>query len=77
MKSWFEVLVAVFALAAALFWFRASWIARGSFLQTVIEKFDQIQRLQARYNAIAAACAAVAALLQLAVAYMPVCRAFA
>jgi hypothetical protein len=75
-KPWFEVLVAVLALGAAGWWFAASWIARGSFLQTVIAEFDRIQRLQARFNAIAAACAGLSALLQLAIANMPVCRAF-
>jgi hypothetical protein len=75
-KGAFEVLVALFALGAAGWWFAASWIARGSFLETVIAEFDHIQRLQARYNAIAASCAGVAALLQLGIAYMPVCRAF-
>jgi len=53
-KPWFEVLVAVFALISAVFWFAAP-----------------------RYNAIAASCAGLAALLQIAVLFMPVCRAFA
>jgi hypothetical protein len=53
-KPWFEILVAVFALISAGFWFAAP-----------------------RYNAIAASCAGLAALLQIAVLFMPVCRAFA
>jgi len=75
-KSWVEWAIPVLALGAAVFWFRASWIARGSFLETPIKESDRIFSLQARYNAIAAACACVAALLQLALTYMPVCRAF-
>jgi hypothetical protein len=53
-KSWFEVLVVVFALMSAGFWFAAP-----------------------RYNALAASCAGLAAILQFAVLSMPVCRAFA
>jgi hypothetical protein len=30
-RSWFEVLVAVFALGAAGWWFAASWIARARY----------------------------------------------
>jgi hypothetical protein len=43
-KGAFEVLVALSALGAAGWWFAASWIARGSFLETVIAEFDHIQR---------------------------------
>ncbi len=76
LKSVFEVLVGLFALGAAGWWFAAAWIGRGSFPKTMIADFDHKQRLQARYNAIAAACAGFAALLLIAVVYMPVCRAF-
>ena len=76
LKGVFEVLVPVLSLGAAGWWFAASWIVRGSFLETVIVDFDRKQRLQARYNAIAASCAGLAAILQIAVTYMPVCRAF-
>jgi hypothetical protein len=71
-----EFLSAFFALGAAAFWFYASWISLGSFLSTPLGDFDRIQKLQARYIAIAAACAGLAALLQIAVTRMPVCRAF-
>jgi hypothetical protein len=78
LKFLLEVLSAILALSAAVWWFAASWIARGSFLRTVIAEFDRVQQFQARYNAIAAACAGVAAILQIIVtAFMPVCRAFA
>jgi hypothetical protein len=76
-KSVFEFFGAAFALGAAGSWFGASWIARGSMLNTAIQAYDRILMLQARYNAIAALCAGVAAVLQLIVLWMPVCRAFA
>ena len=69
---------AVLAVVAAAFWFYTSWISRGTFTQTVIVELDRIFTLQARCNAIAAFCAALAALLQIVVLrFMPVCRAFA
>jgi hypothetical protein len=64
------------AAFAALFWFYASWIGRGSFLNTPMAHLDRIMTLQARYNAVAAFCAGVSAVLQLIVLRMPVCRAF-
>ena len=75
-KSACEVLSAAFALGAAGWWFYASWISRGSFLATPLGDLDRILKLQARYNAIAAACAGVAAIFQIVVTRMPVCRAF-
>ena len=75
-KSTCEILSALFALGAAIFWFYASWISRGSFLATPMMELDRVLKLQARYNAIAAVCAALAALLQIVVTRMPVCRAF-
>lgn len=72
-----EIASAVLAFIAAAFWFYASWIARGSFLHTVIAEYDRIATAQARYNAIAAACAGLAAVLQIIVTgFLPVCRAF-
>ena len=76
LKTALEILTALAAVGAAAFWFYASWIARGSFLDTAIKEFDRVQTLQARYNASAALCAGASALLQLAVTQMPVCRAF-
>jgi hypothetical protein len=76
-KTGCEIASAVLAFAAAGSWFYASWIGRGSFLQTAIDDFDQILRAQARYNAIAAFCAGLAALLQIwTTGFAPVCRAF-
>jgi hypothetical protein len=77
-KTGCEILSAVLAFLAAGFWFYSSWIARGSFLQTVIAEYDRVVTAQARYNAIAALCAGLAAILQIiVVGFMPVCRAFA
>ena len=77
-KTGCEILSAVLAFIAACAWFYASWIARGSFLNTPIAKFNQIQRDQARYNAIAAFCAGLAALLLIWTnGFAPLCRAFA
>jgi hypothetical protein len=76
LKSVCEFLSGLGALGAAGFWFYASWISRGSFLDTPMAKFDRVMTLRARYNAIAATCAGTAALLQLAVWEMPVCRGF-
>jgi hypothetical protein len=76
LKSVCEFLSAFFAFGAAAFWFYASWISRGSLLSTPLGNLDRIEKLQARCNAIAAACAGLAALLQIAVTRMPVCRAF-
>jgi hypothetical protein len=67
-----EIASAILAFVAAVFWFYASWIARGTFTQT-----DEIFSGQARNNAIAAFCAGLAAILQIVTWFMPVCRAFA
>lgn len=75
-KTVCEAASGLLALGAAAFWFYASWIARGSFLNTPMPELDRSMRLQARYNAIAAILAGLAALSQLAVWKMPVCRAF-
>jgi hypothetical protein len=65
-------------LAAAAFWFYASWISRGTFTKTIIDELDRIFQRQAQCNAIAALCAGLAAMLQIIVVwFMPVCRAFA
>jgi hypothetical protein len=70
-----EIASAVLALVAAASWFYASWIGRGSFLNTIIA--DRTLTLQARYNSIAAFCAGVAALLQIwTIGFAPLCRAF-
>jgi hypothetical protein len=65
-----EIISAVSAFAAAIFWFYASWIG----LNTSIT--DKTTVKQARLNAKAALCAGIAALSQLVVNFMPVCRAF-
>jgi len=61
LKSACEILSAVFAFGAAGFWFYASWISRGSFLNTPLAHLDRLLTLQARYNALAATCAGLAA----------------
>jgi hypothetical protein len=72
-----EIASAVLAFVAAASWFYASWIGRGSFLNTGITDFDRTLTLQARYNSIAAFCAGVAALLQIwTIGFAPACRAF-
>jgi len=75
-KSICEWIGAGFAFGAAGFWFYASWIARKSMLQSIMAEYDRTLVLQARYNAIAALCAGLAALLQIAILNLPVCRAF-
>ena len=72
-----EIASAILAFVAAVFWFYASWIARGTFTQTPIVDLDGIFSGQARNNAIAAFCAGLAAILQIVTWFMPVCRAFA
>jgi hypothetical protein len=70
-KFGLEIISAVSAFAAAIFWFYASWIG----FNTSID--DKITVKQARLNAKAALCAGIAAFSQLVVNFMPVCRAFA
>jgi hypothetical protein len=64
-KTDFKVAIPIFAFIAAAFWFYASWIGRGSFMNTPMAKFERNLMLQARCNAIAAAAAGIAALLNL------------
>jgi hypothetical protein len=75
-KPWCEIASAALALIAAVFWFYASWIGRGTFTRTPIAHLDRIFILQARNNSIAAFCAGLAALLLIAIWFMPLCRAF-
>jgi hypothetical protein len=77
LKSVFEVLAAVFSIGAAGFWFGAAWASRGSFRDTPMVRLDQAGKQQTLFNGIAASCAGIAALLQLTITWMPVCRAFA
>jgi hypothetical protein len=76
LKTALEWVSTLAAFGAAGFWFYASWIGRGSFLNTPMAHLDRSMTLQARYNAAAAFCAGVSALLHLATLQMPVCRAF-
>jgi bifunctional non-homologous end joining protein LigD len=76
LKTVAEIASAIFGLAAAGFWFYASWIGRGSLTATPIALLDKMFTLQARNNAIAAFCAAVASILLVVIWFMPVCRAF-
>ena len=75
-KTAFEITSAVLAFFAAAFWFYASWIGRGTFTQTPKAHLDLMFTQQARSNAIAAFCAGLAAVLLIAIWFMPVCRAF-
>jgi hypothetical protein len=73
-----EIASAVLAFLAALFWFYASWIGRRSFMNTSMGAVDELFSRPARYNAIAAFCAGLAAVLQIVTTwFMPVCHAFA
>jgi hypothetical protein len=77
-KHLLEILSVILAIAAAAWWFAAAWVGRASFLNTAIGDIDRILRRQSQFNAIAAFCAACAAITQLVVLLeMPVCRAFA
>lgn len=76
-KKLLEVLTAVFALGAAAWWFAAAWAAWFPYFHTPFALMERYQRWQALFNGTAAACAGIAAIMQLVVStYMPVCRAF-
>jgi hypothetical protein len=76
-KRLLEVLTAVLALGAAGWWFAAAWAGWFSYLYTPVGLIERYLKRQAVFNAIAATCAGIAALMQLVVsAYLPVCRAF-
>jgi hypothetical protein len=64
------------ALLAAGFWFYASWVGRFTFTETPMGLVNRHLNAQARFNALAAFCAGIAALCQLTITYLPVCRAF-
>ena len=65
-----------FALAAAIAWLVVAYWGWFDFRNTPLDKLDRYMKWQARCNAIAAVCAAIAALMQLSLAWFPVCRAF-
>jgi hypothetical protein len=75
-KSALEIASAVFALAAALSWSISAWHGRYSLFETPIGTLDHSLRLQSLFNAGAALCAAVAAVCQITVTWLPVCRGF-
>jgi hypothetical protein len=78
LKDVITVLSALFALGAAISWGGAIYWGWFKFLHTPFEKLESYLKWQARYNAVAAGCAAIAALMQLSVSWLfPVCRAFA
>ena len=67
----------MFALGAAAWWFAAAWAAWFPYFHTPFALMERYQRWQALFNGTAAACAGIAAIMQLVVStYMPVCRAF-
>ena len=76
-KKLLEVLTAVLALGAATSWALVAWAGWFDYQGTPMDLVERYLKWQAYFNAIAAACAGLAALMQLMVsAYMPVCRAF-
>jgi len=73
-KTLFEILTAILAIGAAVWWFAAAWVSR---LPPAWDTLNTVARKQAVCNGIAATCAGLAAILQLlTTAFMPVCRAF-
>jgi hypothetical protein len=68
---------AILALLAAGFWGRATYWGWFDFVHTNLDQIQRYMARQARCNALAAACAALAALMQLSLSWFPVCRAFA
>jgi hypothetical protein len=69
---------AVFAILAAGWWGGATYWGWFDFLNTGLVQIHYYMKWQARCNAVAAACAAIAALMQLSLSWLlPVCRAFA
>jgi hypothetical protein len=76
-KKMLEILTAVLALGAAGLWFAAARAGWFPFLGTPMDLVERYLKWQAAFNAFAAMCAGLAAVMQLVVsAYMPVCRAF-
>jgi hypothetical protein len=71
LKEGLEFLMPLFAVAAAIFWFASAGIG--------FRLFERYLKWQASsFNAVAALCAGIAALIQLAITYfLPLCRAFA
>jgi hypothetical protein len=67
---------AILALAAAISWGMVAYWGWFQFGHTPLANLDIYMKWQARWNAIAAACAAFAALLQLSLPWFPLCRAF-
>ena len=68
---------AIFALLAAVSWGVVAYWGWFSFRNTALDQLDIYMKWQARWNAFAAACAAIAALMQLSLSWaFPACRAF-
>lgn len=79
--SWMQLAVALFAISAAVFWLRASFVTMPStdFDKMPMNNLGLISRAfgrQSRWNAVAALCAAVAAVLQALLVYGPTCIKF-
>ncbi len=72
-KDILNIFIGPFAIAAAGFWLAVAWKSRVPFADKHWEEIKKDIRQVAIGNGIAAACAAVSAILQTIVAYMPVC----
>jgi hypothetical protein len=63
LKTGMEISSAVFAIAAALWWFAAAWVG---FTRLSLDNIEHLQWKQALFNAIAASLAGAAAIFQFA-----------
>jgi hypothetical protein len=78
LKDVVTALSAIFALLAAGWWAGATYWGWFDFLHTPMATVEHYLKWQARCNAVAATCAAIAALMQLSLSWLlPICRAFA
>jgi hypothetical protein len=76
LKDVVTILSAIFALLAAISWAVVAYWGWFEFGNTPMANLDIYLKWQARWNAVAAVCAAVAASLQLSLHWFPLCRAF-
>ena len=76
LKSWADLGEGIFGLTAAFFWFWSVAAYWYFFSTPQVGDVNRNNRLSSRYNAAAAFCAGITALLQVFVHYAPVCRSF-